>query len=82
MLIFSPLYGAVAGVTKELKSTWFGFAGSVALKKSASVAKVVPPKPVGLYGRKNTPCRKMLNELKNEKRSKLAPKVTTCRPTK
>ncbi len=31
-------------------------------------------------GRKNTPFRKMLNELKKLNVSKLAPKVSECRP--
>src|SRR2546426_12585757 len=49
------------------------------LMKSPSDENVLP-KLTGGAGRKNTPQRKMLKELKNENASKFAPTVTTCFP--
>ena len=74
----SPLYGPLP--TIALKFLRFGFAGSVAWKNSASDEKVLPGGIAA--GRKNTPLRKMLKELKKLKRSKLPPNVNVCPPLK
>src|SRR5213079_3348566 len=84
----SPLYGPLAeygnprksmNVESFLRLVLFG---SVLKKNWSSEENVLPPKPpiVSGGGRKNTPYRKMLNELKNENVSKFAPRVTTCFP--
>ena len=54
--------------------------GSVSWKNSWSDENVVPTPVCG--GRKKTPLRKMLNELKNENVSKFAPTVKTWLPRK
>src|SRR5438552_3319898 len=88
MEMSSPLYGPVAAYGNPRKSmnvesfardVLFGF---VLRKKSSKDEKVLPPKApiVSGGGRKNTPYRKMLNELKNENTSKFAPTVKTCFP--
>src|SRR5690348_17829292 len=58
---------------------WYVTFGFVRNRKSFNEENVLPPKcPVESGGgRKNTPYRKMLNELKNENRSKFAPRVMT-----
>ena len=76
----SPLNGVDDGVMKSRKSMKLGLFGSVRSKNSSSESNVVPM-PVS-SGRKKTPCRKMLNELKKEKSSKLAPPVSVCRPAR
>src|SRR5262245_34479359 len=79
--ISSPLKGPDPII--ELKATRFGLAGSVIVKNCASDEKVLPPKlGANAAGRKKTPLRKMLNELKNENRSKFAPIVYVWLPRK
>ncbi len=58
----------------------FGLLGSVSWKNSWSDENVLPIPVCG--GRKNTPFRKMLNELKNENVSKFAPTVNVWLPRK
>src|SRR2546426_9478286 len=88
MEMSSPLYGPVAAYGNPRKSmnvesfareALFGF---VLRKKSSKDEKVLPPKApiVSGGGRKNTPYRKMLNELKKENTSKIAPTVKTGFP--
>src|SRR2546426_6297036 len=72
----SPLYGPVP--IKDRKSMTGPLAGSVRLKKLARELKVVPLATPA--GRKKTPFRKMLKELKHENRSKFEPTVSECRP--
>jgi hypothetical protein len=75
--MFSPLKTALKSLMPR-KSFTGGADGSVSRKNAASESKVLPTGMV--YGRKNTPCRKMLNELKNENDSKFAPNVSACLP--
>src|SRR5258705_12441414 len=76
--MISPLNGPVP--TIALKSLRFGSAGSVAARNSASDEKVLPG---GIApGRKNTPFRKMLNEVKEVKRSAFGPSGMVWLPRK
>src|SRR5687767_14296726 len=84
----SPLYGPVAvygnarkSMNVESRASEVLF-GSVLKKNSSSEENVLPPKApmVSGGGRKGSPKRKMLKELKNENTSKFAPNVTTCLP--
>src|SRR5437763_16287704 len=77
----SPLYGpAPMNDRKSIKeSTAVGEFGSVLRKNWSRDENVVPPNPPGAGGgRKNTPSRKILNEMKNENNSKFAPTLNTC----
>src|SRR2546425_5433624 len=80
----SPLYGPepMSALKSMKESVAVGEFGSVLLKNSSTEENVWPPNcpAPGGGGRKKTPCRKMLNELKNENDSKFAPKVRTCLP--
>ena len=75
--MFSPLNGPDPIIPLKSMRSESGKAGSVRAKKSAKEENLASPIKSRKSGRKNTPLRNMLNELKKLKYSNVAPIVTT-----